>query len=223
MNKGENDEKTRNPPQTADSQTAGTDDGTSKAQSRYFRAVVQERETGQMDVLRWLEKDGLYEVCFIRHDRDRRDADATDADDSDCCDDDGRILPHYHIIIRVPKKCTASTMTKRFGGYVHFQRCSDPFDYAHYLTHEVFRARHKFQYSRDDVRGDMDFYHELLADYDSAFMNDLKVWREYVKDAEGDAPRAFEQALQNGNKRLIKSIMSHSYFYNVYFMTHTRP
>ena len=79
-------------------------------------------------------------IC-MSYTRAETDADSEDTDENTDEGKDGKILPHYHILFRAPKKCTARTMTKRFGGYV--QIAQDPFDYARYLTHECFRARKK--------------------------------------------------------------------------------
>ena len=221
-NYDENPSTARNPPVAADDGGAGA--GQHAPQSRYFRAVVQAREPGQMEVLRWLASDDMYEMCYILHDRDLRETDADSEDTDENTDEvgkDGKILPHYHILFRAPKKCTARTMTKRFGGYVHFQIAQDPFDYSRYLTHECFRARKKFQYSRDDIQGDRVFYEEMLGESEENPTQVCKRWRAYIemskKDGAQDLSGALDCAIQYGDKRVIKSIMSHSYFFDKYF------
>lgn len=184
--------------------------------TRWFRAVVQADESGQMDVLRWLANDACYEVCYILHDKDVKQADDEDEDETKGLEVGQAVKPHYHMIVRVPKKISAQTMTKRFGGYVHFQRCSDPFDYARYLTHEVFRARNKHRYSRDAVLGDLSFYAELLSE-SAQVTSCCNEWYEALKENDNDTKKAFAAVCRTGNTALIKSIMSHSYFYERFF------
>lgn len=226
----DDDVKEREPPQAEHSAAGAADSGSDAGRtpsSRYFRIVVQDREPRQMDVFRWLIEDDAYETVYIRHDRDVRQTDNlgedTSAEDTDPdekseeVDEDGRILPHYHMIIRTKKKVTAKTMFKRFGGYVFFQLCGDPYDSARYLTHECFRARKKFKYPRSDVKGDMEFYHELLNDGDLRAFECVSDWASLMAENEHDHKRALSSAVQSGDKRLIKSIMSHGYFYKEFF------
>ena len=227
---GETDVKEREPPKAEESAAGAADSGDYAGRtptSKYFRIVVQEREPRQMDVFRWLISDECYECAYIRHDRDVRQVDShgentapedTDPDEkSEEVDEDGRILPHYHVIIRTKKKVTAKTMFKRFGGYVFFQLCGDPFDSARYLTHECFRARFKFKYPRSDVKGNLDFYHELLNDADLRAFECVSDWLALMAESEHDHKKALASAVSQGDRRLVKSIMSHSYFYKEFF------
>lgn len=219
------DENKRDPPKTEDAGKSG-DFGRTPS-SRYFRFVVQQREPRQMDVLRWLESDECYDLVYILHDRDVRQNDNQGADTSqddtdpdsktDEIGDDGHIMPHYHGIVRTKKKVTSMTMTKRFGGYVHFQIAGDPFDYARYLTHECFRARNKHKYNRSEVKGNHDFYIELLNDSDLRAFECVSDWSALMAKNEHDHKKALTSAVKQGDKRLIKSIMSHSYFYKEFF------
>lgn len=223
--RADEDENKRDPPEIEKADQSG-DTGRTPS-SRYFRFVIQQRESRQMDVLRWLESDECYDLVYILHDCDVRQNDNQGADSSqddtdpdsktDEIDDDGRIKPHYHGIVRTKKKVTAMTMTKRFGGYVHFQIAGDPFDYARYLTHECFRARNKHKYRRSDVKGNHDFYIELLNDSDLRAFECVSDWASLMAENEHDHKKALASAVTQGDKRLIKSIMSHSYFYKEFF------
>lgn len=189
--------------------------------SRYFRAVVQTSSEQQMSVARWLMEDPLYETIWILHDKDVCSDDALDTNDDECFHEEtfensDRIKPHYHFIIRAPKKIAAQTMTKRFGGYVHFQLCGDPFDYAYYITHETFRARKKHRYSESEICGDMDFMRELRSKTGKDI--DLcRSWQQYLDDAHGCIEQACTLAIRDGNGQLIKQLKSHAYFYEHFF------
>lgn len=188
----------------------------------------------KMEVFRWLIDDDFFRVVYILHDKDT-------FDDNDK-DENGKILrsvpdtdemreyqvgdikpAHYHMMIFVPKKCTENTMTKRFGGYVHFSGCSDPFAYARYLTHETFESRHKTLYPRAFVLGDFEKYQELLG-RDKDVCVTARRWIEYREQAkkDGAAPdrvdaEAAKAAIIAGDSALVASIMSHSYFYSKFF------
>lgn len=183
--------------------------------SRFFRFIAQADSEDQMSVARWLMCDPLYECIWILHDKD-----VNQDDDKDDCqttfDGSDRIKPHFHFIVRIPKKCSALTMTKRFGGYINFQRCTDPFDYAYYLTHEVFRARNKHRYSESEICGDMDFKKELRSKI-GRDVDLCKQWQRYLNDANGNIQLACQFAVRDGNGALIKQLKSHAYFYERFF------
>lgn len=199
-----------------------------------FVAEIRADYHDKMEVLRWLVDDDFFRVVYILHDRDI------------FCDDDkeksGKILrpmpdtdemkefqvgdikpPHYHVMVFRPKKCTAATMAKQFGSYVHFEGCSDAFAYARYLTHETFDSRHKTQYPRSAVLGDVEKYNELLG-RDNDVCVTARRWLQYREQAtqNGAAPdridaEAAKLAIIAGDSALVSSVMSHSYFYSKFF------
>lgn len=181
--------------------------------TRYFRAIIQATIPEQMEVLDYIRLYQPFEACYILHWLDKK-ADSEDGEQMD--ETTGLVKPHYHLICRVPKKITENTMSGRFGNYVHFQRCTDPNDAALYLTHEVFRARHKHLYPRDLVEGDKSFYNDLLGD-SSNVQYHCDEWLQTLKDCNYHLQTAFYAVMKSGNKGLIKSIMSHSFFYKTFF------
>ena len=188
--------------------------------TRFFRAVIQATFPEQMQVLDYLRIAQPFEFCYILHFLDTKHTSADD-EQADCeifDESTALIKPHYHLICRVPKKITQDTMNKRFGNYVHFQRCTDPYNSALYLTHETFSARDKHKYSRDLVEGDLSFYHELLSDNLNVQLH-CEDWEKTLSDCDYHLQLAFRAVVKSGNKGLIKSIMSHSYFYKSFFYT----
>lgn len=199
-----------------------------------FVAEIRADYHDKMEVLRWLIEDDFFRVVYILHDKDTFDNDDKDENGKilrSMPDTDekreyevGDIKPaHYHMMIFVPKKCTESTMTKRFGGYVHFDGCSDPFAYARYLTHETFDSRHKTLYPRSFVQGDVEKYNELLG-RDNDVCVTARRWLQYRQDAiqDGAAPdrvdaEAAKRAIIAGDSALVASVMSHAYFYSKFF------
>lgn len=199
-----------------------------------FVAEIRADYHEKMEVLRWLADDDFFRVVYILHDRDF----FTDDDK----DDSGKIFrsmpdtdekreyevgdtkpAHYHVMVFVPKKCTESTMGKRFGGYVHFDGCSDAFSYARYLTHETFDSKHKTQYPRSAVLGDVEKYQDLLG-RDKDVCATARRWLQYREQAiqNASAPdrvdaEAAKLAIIAGDSALVASIMSHAYFYSKFF------
>ena len=163
-----------------------------------FRCVAQCDNAGQMSVVRWLLSDVQYRVCGIVHDKD-----------------EGK-KPHVHLIVKTPQKLTANTMVKRFGGYVHFELVRDPFECARYLTHETFMSQEKHRYSRSEVFGDDEYYQQLMKDAGET-LNNCAEWAELLAESNGDLKDAFALAVSRGRTALVKSIMSHGYFYEKYF------
>lgn len=215
-----------------------------------FIAVVQCDYSEQMDVFRWILNDTSYACIWIRHDKDTFTQEdiserATDnanyitrknGDGSESQFKAGDIKPaHIHMIVRVRKKMRASTLSKRFCGQVHFeataQKYGDTFEACRYLTHESFRARSKYQYSRDcvqfsgasfcEARG---YYNDLMRQDGDNLLSDLQHFIQY-KDNSSEftsiADRALTSsaiatrlAVQCGDITLVKRIMSHSYFFD---------
>ena len=175
-------------------------------QTRYFVAVAQMDKPVQMDVIRWLLSDLQYECAAILHDKDRNEK--------------GELKnAHVHILLRTPRKLTAKTLSKRFGNYVHFGVCKDPFEYARYLTHSTFNSRDKYQYNRCDIMGNQDFYNEMIHDSGEC-LRFAETWSGLLAQCNGSLQDAFEMAVKLGYQDLCKSIMSHGYFYEKYFRVH---
>lgn len=213
-----------------------TAEKTSKRPPAYtcFVAEIRADYHDKMEVLRWLAEDDFYRVVYILHDRDifydnDKDKDGKilrDMPDTDVKKEFqvGDIKPaHYHLIVFRPKKCTEATMDKQFGGYVHFEGCSDAFAYARYLTHETFDSKHKTQYPRSAVLGDVEKYQELLG-RDKDVCATARRWLQYREQAiqNASAPdrvdaEAAKLAIIAGDSALVASIMSHAYFYSKFF------
>lgn len=201
-----------------------------------FRAVVQQDFPQQMEVLRWLQRDDMYRMCFIKHDRDiytRNDKPFSEGATVHYRTDgygeeiayhlNDKKPDHFHLLIRCPKKCTENTMSKRFGAYVTFQGVHDIFQAARYLTHETFDSIHKYRYKRSCVKGDLDLYHEWMG-FSSDECLTVQRFRSYVAQAvasgyKGDdifrAALAF--AADSGDRAMVKSVMSHAFFYSKFF------
>lgn len=189
--------------------------------SKTFMCVIQQDIDHQMQVFRWLINDPLYQCIYILHDKDvkvKNPSPALCKDDEEdrYFDNSERVKPHYHMIVRIPKKCSALTLEKRFGCYVHFMICSDPFDYSYYLTHEVFRAREKHRYDESEICGDMELKDELRCRV-GRDVDFCRQWQEYMNKEKGVIPRACALAVQDGNGALIRQLKSHGYFYEKYF------
>lgn len=169
-----------------------------KEVGKTFACVAQADNAGQMSVIRWLLQDVQYRVVGILHDKDK---------DTN---------PHVHLIIRTPQKLTADTMVKRFGGYVHFEIVHDPYEAARYLTHETFMSQDKHRYDRSEVFGDMEYYADLMKDA-AEVINNSEVWAQLLAECNGNIQDAFALACARNQTALVKSIMSHAYFYEKYF------
>lgn len=195
------------------------------AQFTVFRFVVQTDNPHQMDVFRWLIYDSAYTVVWILHDHDRYAPEDMD--------ENGRHVrigwqniqefhvndlkpAHIHGIVKTGRKCTGETMSGRFGQYVHFEGVTDVQQCALYLTHRTYDARNKYQYPEFAVQGDLDYYAEL-AQLGQNELDICRRWLDYCKQAQdigGDVyATAIKVAIAAGDKTIIKSVMSHSYFY----------
>lgn len=215
-----------------------------------FIAVVQCDYALQMDVFRWLLNDASYACIWIQHDKDiftaediaERAIDGLDyitrknGDESESQYKAGDIKPpHIHLIVRVRKKMRASTLSKRFCGQVHFestaQKYGDTFEACRYLTHESFRARSKYQYSRDCVQfsgasfcDSRSYYNDLMSQDGDLLLSDLQRFMQYKDNSSNfagivdrrltDSAIATRLAVHNGDTALVKRIMSHSYFFD---------
>lgn len=201
------------------------------AQYTIFRAVVQTDRPHQMDVFRWLIADSAYCVCWILHDRDIYAPE--DCENVDPVTHEryhirkgwdniqrffvGQTKPaHIHMIVKTGRKCTGETMSERFGHYVTFEGVTDAQATALYLTHRTFAAREKYQYPEMCVQGDLDFYAHL-AGLGQDELSTCRRWLDYVKQARDSGGDLFSVAIQiaiaAGDRALVRSVMSHGYFY----------
>lgn len=189
-------------------------------QSVWMCAVIQCDFSSQMDVFRWIMQDKQYRACYIIHGRDIVEEERVRvlSDGSETLLLKGSLKPeHIHMIIRIPKKLTADTFSKRFGCYVNFQLCADPSEYARYLTHNTFDSQDKARYSPAEVDGDMTLYSELtqisqsddIASHVSRFFHFAEMC--------GDFSTTVHQISDAGDVDLLRSIMSHAYFYKAFF------
>ena len=189
-------------------------------QSVWMRCIIQEDFTDQMDVFRWLVSDITYQVIYIRHDRDTIQ---TEDEEHERTMPDGTTVqmkigdtkhPHYHMIVRLPKKLTADTFSKRFGNYVHFQICADPQNYAQYFMHKTFTSRGKVQYDRAEIKGDSDMIAELLKGVKSSdSLQCVRRFTEMLMICGGDEKKAVQQLCEESDADTVKSLMAHPYFY----------
>lgn len=179
--------------------------------------IIQQRFPHQMEVYRWLLNDSAYRVCSILHDKDISDEEYT------VCEPDGKELTikqgerkpaHYHCIIKCSRRLTEESMTKRFGGYVNFQACSDPCEYARYITHDTFMSKHKMHYDSSDIIGDTALYSELVRSAitvdESQLFHRLRL---YINQA-GSSRGAVLLALQHNDVDVLRFCASHAYFVN---------
>lgn len=189
-------------------------------QSVWMRCIIQTDFSEQMDVFRWLISDKYYRCIYILHDHDQI-MDETEVHDRLMPDGTEKHYavgdlkpPHYHMIIKLPKKLTADTFSKRFGSYVHFQVCSDPQNYARYFLHNTFVSKHKYQYELYCIKGDADLCCDLLKPQSA--VDQVECLRRFMAlyEAMGSNARdTIEAALLSSDTDLVKSVMSHSYFY----------
>lgn len=186
--------------------------------SYYFCAVFQCRFREQMDVFRWIMNDSSYRICAIVHDRDiaTEDHEAAFPDGDTIVIHAGERIPeHYHAIIKVSRRITAESMSKRFGGYVHFEACSDPCEYARYLTHDTFSSRDKVRYEASSVIGDTALYHELVRR--AITVDETQVYhrlRLYIERC-GSPKDAIYYALMHDDIEVYKWASAHAYFVNL--------
>lgn len=181
-------------------------------QSKTFIAVVQQDEHMQVEVFNWLKKDPTYRLLYILHDRDVY----TDTDKlPDAKSVGDKKNPHYHLFVVAPRKISANTMSKRFGNYVHFLLCADPFEQIRYMTHSTFQSRDKAQYEVLDLRGDLTLLHDYAAHPD--FLEDVS----RISDLSDfcDRRTAVKEILRSGDKRALQSLMAHAHFYDKFIFS----
>lgn len=178
-----------------------------------FCFVAQCDISNHMDVVRWLETDPRYRVIYILHDRDIHEKDGVYKRDSgDIPYKAGdRKRDHIHGIVKVGSKITARTLTKRFGGYLHFQLCHDPAEYAAYLTHSTFDSRDKAKYQLSELRGDRALYDQISDDAQAQL--DLSATVAQVCMYLRTSSKPVEEMVKAGDNVALKALMSHSYFY----------
>lgn len=189
--------------------------------SVHMQAIIQADYHDQMEVFRWLEKDSQYRVFWILHDRDiciedyeRKSGETGETQEIKKGD---LVPPHYHLYIRLSKKLAAKTFSKRFGNFVHFMLCKDPYEWSRYLTHETFQAQKdgKTVYKRSEVRGDTSLYWEYMRDASGVdTIGCCTRFLEAVEQSNGDEREAVIKLIAAHDVDVIRSMMSHSYFYS---------
>lgn len=178
------------------------------ARGCYFAFVAQLDITEQMEVVRWLREDSRYRVVTIVHDRDTYAEGETLSEGKTIGDVKNA---HLHGIVKVGKKLTAASLSKRFGSYLHFELLNDPAEYAHYMLHKTFNSRTKVQYDFCELLDDTQLWCDIS---DSEHEDDICAIVSEVtsyKDATGSI--SVEQILRDRNSMVLKSLMGHSYFY----------
>lgn len=200
-------EKTRNPPEKPPRQERGV----------WFRFTAKAEFTDQMDVVRWLRKDPRYRVVTILHNRDVYDEsedgkEVTKPDGTKVTAHAGEPKPlHYHGIVRIGSKITASSLCKRFGGYLHFDLCHDPAEVAAYMLHRTFNSQHKHQYEYTDLLDDVALWDELQ---DAQRQDDvLAVVRKVSSYRDDRGAISVERMLEDGDAVSLRALIAHSYFY----------
>lgn len=188
--------------------------------SLWMCCVIQTDFPNQMDVFRWLRDSDMYRIVYICHDRDIVDEEheRTDGDGQTTILKVGDTKPeHIHCIIKLPKRLSASTMTKRFGAYVNFQLCADPQEYALYLTHSTFDSRKKYHYSKSRVKGDLQLYNDLIrGQVTKDTLSCVNRYLSYVRDGLTRA-QIVEELCDRGDTDLLQSVMGHAFFYSQFF------
>ena len=190
--------------------------------SRWMCCIIQVDFPQQMEVFRWICNDDSYRIIWIRHDRDLCEEDRVrvDADGKEVQLYKGQPKPdHIHCIIKLPNKSglTAETFSKRFGNYVHFQICADPEEYAKYFTHDTFDSCNKAHYESMSVCGDRALYYELLKHRHCDDLCSMVSHFSSIVGNCGDYRSAIEQVCSAGDADLLRSVMSHAYFYKTLF------
>lgn len=189
-------------------------------QSTWMCCIIQVDFPLQMSVFRWLVHDRQYRCVWIYHDRDIAEDDRVRVfpDGTEQQINKGDLKPiHIHMIIKLPRRMTAESFSKRFGNYVQFQVCADPAEYARYFLHKTFDSQDKVEYFPDCVCGDSTLYCELTAiRQDDDICGNVNTFIRLV-DLCGDFNSAVQQICSAGDAPLLKSVMSHAYFYNSLF------
>lgn len=207
--------------------------------TKYHVAVVQCDFTEQMDVYRYIMRDPQYIVVAALHDKDiytdeeirehsgndsgvyvRKNPDGTESElhVGDCKP------THIHMLIQTRAKIRSSSLTKRFSQQVHFLSCSDRWEYARYLLHRTYTARDKYQYkestlvfSESSTVDSAAWYKKLICAEDDILISTLGECIVSAQDAEcrGQSRREMiAELVQRGEVDALKSIMSHSHFYD---------
>lgn len=208
------EENVRNPPQKPE------DGKPSRVPtSVHMCAIIQSDYADQMSVLDWILHDKQYRAFCVLHNRDIHETDGQrksglTGETIEYKAGDKK-YPHYHLYVKLPRKLSAATFSKRFGNYVHFQICADPGENARYYLHETFDSRHKAHYDVSEIIGDT----VLFADYTKfAFAEDsLDICRRFletVADNDGDERAAVRALIMGGDSAAVKSVMAHPYFYS---------
>lgn len=184
----------------------------------FFGFVAQADEPGQMDVVRWLRNDCRYRVVTILHDRDIHDEESVKKKRKAGTPDEE--LPHvgdtkaahFHGIVRVGSKVTAQSLSKRFGGYLHFELLHDPAEYAAYMLHATFNARDKVQYKKSELQDDVALWEEI-SDTEKSGMDISSVVELVASYRSEDGQINVDEMLRNRDTLALRALMSHSYFY----------
>lgn len=213
------------------------------AKRTWFCAVIQTDFPDQTDCLRYMaQHPEQFPVCIaIIHDHDKFDAEDEedakkfekseiyvrkngDGTESQFRSGDAK-PPHIHLLLKMPRKMLASSLSKQFCNQIHFQDCSDEIGYAHYLTHNVFRARKKYQYAPADVckcefttsKG-WRLYCEMTSETsDIDLVDACEMWQDALRNEKGDMAAALALLCVNGQNEIVKKIASHSNFFDKYF------
>lgn len=195
----------------------------------WFAAVVQEREKMQMLVLHWLiEHNTDFKTIWIKHDKDKKPKiqdgetiEETNGENDDGCviDENGIILPHFHILLKVGEKISPKGLSGSFGRYVNFQRCSSPRSYFSYLTHRSFRAsldENKFTYPLSDLQTNDD---DFLKTFLTGSVQEMDLERRVIEliTSTGSVNAALQLAINGQEWDVFREIKSHSYFYSKFF------
>lgn len=217
------DAKIRTPPLETDALVSTvSDDRDSNGRVRtsvHMIAVIQWDYADQMTVFDWILHDKQYRAFAILHDRDIYEEDGervSGITGETIKHKAGEVkAPHYHLYVKLQKKLSAATFSKRFGNYVHFQICADPLEKTRYFLHETFDSRAKAHYDRSELQGDIALAAEYLksaADDDS--LSICRRFLEAVEDNTGDECAAVRALIASGDLAAVKSVMSHPYFYS---------
>ena len=207
----------------------------------WFCCIVQADFPDQMEVLRYMSAHPEQFPCMISilHDKDtfseddeedagkfkngvyvRKNADGTQSEFHF-----GDVKPaHYHVMFKMPRKVLASSLTKQFCRQVTIMDCSNEIGYAHYLTHNVFHARKRYQYAPDAVcmceftnRKGISVYIDLTEQSGMDFSDICSEWVKVLREAEGDMTHAVEILCSGGENEVLKKIAAHSNFFDKFF------
>ena len=199
-----------------------------------FKYVVQCDSREQMLVHDWLSSDDHFRTVWIKHDKDRytqADIDSNpkqwvngvrtreNPDGTKSEFHIGDLKPaHIHGYVRVQTKVTESTMSKRFGCYVHFDGVNDSYATLIYFTHSDFVSMvidKKYQYQESDLRGDLDMYRDNCKKIKISdnFGVMIATYQEYVRKY-GTKQNAVSALLRDGRLDVLTDIRKNSAFYD---------